>query len=106
MYAMEGSVNLMFEIGPDAIEQRVLGLADSARARLRKLGAVVCDTGSQIVAAKFPGQDPSRLARALKARRVLVAARHGFLRVSPHFYNHGQDLDQLEEALGEVLHES
>jgi cysteine desulfurase/selenocysteine lyase len=103
MYAMEGSVNLMFEIGPDVIEQRVLELADSARIRLRKLGAEACDTGSQIVSAKFPGEDSSRLARDLKSRRVVVAARHGFLRVSPHFYNNHQDLDKLEEALREVL---
>ena len=106
MYAMQASVDLMFEIGPDAIEQRVLELAASARTRLRKLGAEVCDTGSQIVAAKFPAQDPSRLARELKARRVLVAARHGFVRVSPHFYNSDEDLDTFEQAIREVLHES
>jgi selenocysteine lyase/cysteine desulfurase len=31
---------------------------------------------------------------------VLVAARHGNLRVSPHFYNNDQDLERLREALG------
>lgn len=103
MYAMEASVNLMFEIGPDVIEQCVMELAAATRTRLRNLGAEVCDTGSHIVAAKFPGEDSSRLARELKSRRVVVAARHGFLRVSPHFYNNQQDLDQLESALREVL---
>ncbi len=103
LYAMEASVNLMFEIGPEAIERRVLGLAASARARLRRLGAQAAENGSQIVAAKLPGVDPSRLARELKARRVLVAARHGFLRVSPHFYNHEGDLDRLEEELRKLV---
>jgi cysteine desulfurase / selenocysteine lyase len=103
MYAMEASVNLMLELGPDAIEQRVLELAGSARERLKRLGAEAADNGSQIVAAKFPGQDPSRLARELKLRRVLVAARHGFLRVSPHFYNNAEDLDRLEEELRKLL---
>jgi selenocysteine lyase/cysteine desulfurase len=63
----------------------------------------VRDTGSQIVAAKFPGQDPSRLAKELKARRVLVAARHGYLRVSPHFYNNDEDLQRLEAELRKLL---
>jgi cysteine desulfurase/selenocysteine lyase len=103
LYAMEASVNLMLDIGPAAIEQRVLELARGARERLVRLGAVAADNGSQIVAAKFAGQDPSRLARELKARRVLVAARHGYLRVSPHFYNNEEDLDRLEEELVKLL---
>jgi cysteine desulfurase / selenocysteine lyase len=103
LYGMEATIGLMLEIGPEAIEQRVLGLAASARTRLRRLGAEAAENGSQIVAAKFPGADPSRLARELKSRRVLVAARHGFLRVSPHFYNHEGDLDRLEEELRQLL---
>ncbi len=106
--AMAASVEWMLEIGPEAIEQRVLALAASARDRLRGLGAEVLDNRrSQIVAAKFPGdspaQGPSRLARELKARRVLVAARHGFLRVSPHFYNTESDLDRLDAELRELI---
>jgi cysteine desulfurase/selenocysteine lyase len=102
--AMAASVEWMLEIGPEAIEQRVLALAASARQRLRNLGAEVLDNGrSQIVAAKFPKQDPSHLARELKARRVLVAARHGFLRVSPHFYNNESDLDRLDAELRELI---
>jgi cysteine desulfurase / selenocysteine lyase len=103
LYAMEASIDMMLEIGPDAIEQRVLALAASARARLRRLGAETEDNGSQIVAAKLPGVDSSKLARDLKSRRVLVAARHGFLRVSPHFYNNEGDLDRLEEELRRLL---
>ncbi len=93
----------MLEIGPAAIEARVLQLADQARARLRNLGAQVTDTCSQIVTAKFADRDVSALARDLKARRVIVAARHGFLRVSPHFYNNESDLDRLEEELRKLI---
>ncbi len=100
---MEASVNLMFEIGPEVIERRVLELAGAARERLRRLGADAPDTGSQIVAAQFPAHDPSRLAQELKARRVLVAARHGHLRISPHFYNTEEDLDRLDEELRRIL---
>jgi cysteine desulfurase / selenocysteine lyase len=103
LYAMEQSVQMMLEIGPDLIEQRVMQLADSTRDRLRELGADASENGSQIVAARFPGRDPSHLARELKNRNVNVAARHGFLRISPHFYNNYNDLEQLCEAIKPLI---
>lgn len=103
LYAMEQSVNLILEIGPDAIESRVLDLASQTRALLRQQGAMTPDGSSQIVSAQFPGHDVSALARELKARRVLVAARQGYLRVSPHFYNNEDDLARLEEELRRLL---
>jgi selenocysteine lyase/cysteine desulfurase len=55
------------------------------------------------VTARFPSRDASALARALHGRRVLVSARHGALRVSPHFYNNDGDLDRLRQALRALL---
>lgn len=103
LYALEQSVEMMLEIGPDLIEQRVMQIAGSTRERLRDLGAETADNGSQIVAAKFPGIDPSHLAHELKKRNVNVAARHGFLRISPHFYNNDEDLEQLCEAIKPLI---
>lgn len=103
LYAMEASVNWMLEIGPASIEQRVLELAGSARSMLRGLGAAVEDSGSQIVIAGFSGLDASAAARALREQRVVVAARHGRLRISPHFYNNDEDLMRLESALKKLL---
>lgn len=99
LYAMEASIDLMLEIGPEVIEQRALGLAKKTRELVRELGASVADYASPIVAAKFENCDVSALARSLKERRVLVAARRGHLRVSPHFYNNEHDLEVLEDAL-------
>ncbi len=103
LYAMEQSIGLFHEIGPRTVEERVMHLAQSARERLCELGAEAADNGSQIVAAKFPGRDPSHLARELKKRNVNVAARHGFLRISPHFYNNEEDLEQLCVALKPLI---
>jgi selenocysteine lyase/cysteine desulfurase len=103
LYALEASVELMLEIGPETIERRVLELAADAGARLRRLGAEVSEDPSPIVAARFPGRDPSPIAKELERRRVLVAARHGRLRVSPHFYNDESDLDRLESELRSLL---
>jgi selenocysteine lyase/cysteine desulfurase len=103
LYAMEASVNMMLEIGMVAIEERVLTLAASVRNRLRLLGAEAPENGSQIVAARFSSHDSSVLARALRERQVMVAARHGHLRVSPHFYNNEDDLERLAEELARLV---
>ena len=103
LYAMEASIDLVLEIGPELIEQRVLALAAKTRELLRNLGATVEECASSIVAAQFANHDVSALARALKEKRVLVAARRGHLRVSPHFYNNEQDLDTLGRALRGLL---
>ena len=99
LYALEACVDLMLEIGPERVEERVLDLAEKTRSILRGHGAAVEDFASPIVAARFEDRDVSALARALKQERVLVAARRGHLRVSPHFYNHEQDLETLDRAL-------
>jgi selenocysteine lyase/cysteine desulfurase len=105
LYAMEASVNMILSIGPYAIERRVLSLAAELRLHLCQLGAVLdfdgCD--SQIVAARFPGSDVTELARELGRRRILVAARHGRLRVSPHFYNNNEDIERFERELKTLL---
>jgi len=105
LYAMEASVNMILSIGPDAIERRVLSPAAELRLRLCQLGAVLDfdDCDSQIVAARFPGSDVTELARELGRRRILVAARHGRLRVSPHFYNNDEDIERFERELKTLL---
>jgi len=99
IYAMEAAIDLILEIGPDVIEERVLSLAEKTREIVRREGARVDLCGSPIVAARFENRDVSALAKALKEQRVLVAARRGHLRVSPHFYNNEQDLETFAAAL-------
>jgi cysteine desulfurase / selenocysteine lyase len=99
IYAMGAAVDMMLEIGPSAIEERVLALADRTRELLRACGASVRSYRSPIVAARFEGRDVSEMAKSLKEQRILVAARHGNLRVSPHFYNNEEDLGILSNAL-------
>ncbi len=108
LYAMAASLEMMLEIGPAAIERRVLELAECVRGVLRRAGGEVLSDrlphhDSPVVAARFPGRDPGALARQLKARKVLVSARHGNLRISPHFYNDETDLERFATALGELL---
>jgi selenocysteine lyase/cysteine desulfurase len=99
LYAMGESVRMMLEIGPDRIEARVLDLAARAADVLRRAGAGIEHEGGNIVAAGWPDRDASALARRLEDERIIVAARHGKLRVSPHFYNDEADLQALAAAL-------
>jgi len=103
IYALEAALDLILEIGAGVIEQRVLDLAARTREVLCVRGARVDLCGSPVVAARFEGRDVSQLARALTSKRVLVAARRGNLRVSPHFYNDERDLQALADALDELL---
>jgi cysteine desulfurase / selenocysteine lyase len=98
---MEASLGLMLEVGPEAIEERVLGLAT-------KLTEGLVDKGYQVVGSTRPGErsaivsftreglDVDALSRALKQARVDHALIHQRARFSPHFYN---DEDDVEVAL-------
>lgn len=103
LYAMHAAVEMMLEIGPEAIERRVLSLADVLRLRLRELGAEVADGATPIIAARFEGVDVSAIARQLKEKHIVVSARHGFLRVSPHLYNNEEDIDRFASALHDLI---
>lgn len=99
LYAMEASLDLILSLGEDAIEARVLELAAGAAGRMRNRGAEVAEALTPIVAARFHDRDVSRLAVSLQEQGILVAARHGRLRISPHFYNNEGDLDALARAI-------
>jgi selenocysteine lyase/cysteine desulfurase len=99
LYAMNASLDMMLEIGASVIEARVLHLAGQVRAMLRGLGASVNDDASQIVTACMPGLEPGELVPRLREEHILVSARHGRLRVSPHFYNDEGDVEKLRLAL-------
>jgi selenocysteine lyase/cysteine desulfurase len=96
---MAESVRLLLEIGPDRIEQRVLHLAAEIAAILSGKGAEILHERSNIVAARWPDRDASALARQLAGHNIVVAARHGNLRISPHFYNDESDLAALASLI-------
>ena len=103
-FGLEASVDLILECGPDAIERRVLGLADRCLEILRAHGGenpAISPCDSPIVSASFPRRDPARLREQLEASKVAVSVRKGSLRVSTHFFNNEADLARLSEALSE-----
>jgi cysteine desulfurase/selenocysteine lyase len=99
IYGAGESIRMILELGPERIERRVLELAGLAADMLRQSGASVLHGNTHIVAAHWPDRDASALAKTLQEQRIVVAARHGNLRVSPHFYNSEADLERLRIAL-------
>lgn len=107
LYGMQASVEMILEIGPELIERRVKQLAGYAREALRGLGArLPFDEqpyfDSPIIAARFEHGDASTMARELKTGGVQISARHGFLRISTHFYNNEEDVDKLIAGLKKI----
>jgi cysteine desulfurase / selenocysteine lyase len=93
LYGLESSVDLMLELTPEAIERRVLALANETR-RLFPTALPYEDTPITSVAV----EGAEELAKRLAGQRILVSARQGRLRVSTHFYNNEEDLEMLARA--------
>ena len=100
LYGMSESIAMVLELGMEVIEARVLHLAAAVTEVLRERGGVICHAATPIVAAHFEDRDPGAMAASLREKGILVAARHGNLRVSPHFYNNEEDLERLRAGLG------
>lgn len=108
-------------LGLSDIAQRSLGLATTTRQRLAAMdGARILDQGPHlgaIVTVTFPHVDPHLLLETLRQRRINTSltfrnyATIDFaekdvewaLRVSPHYFNTSEEVDELVGALEEIL---
>lgn len=102
--ALGASTALLETIGFDAVEQRVLALADYARARLRERGCHVVSPNdaahrSGIVAFRHRTVPNEMVLAALAEQRIVAAVRAGNLRFAPHAYNSEEDIDAAIAAL-------
>ena len=106
LFALEAVMDLFSSIGADEIFDRVGRITASTQEVLRRAGGVPnCDRcehfDSPVVAAAFDDVDVSEMSGALRQQQIAVSARHGRLRVSPHFFNNDADLSALEQGIAE-----
>lgn len=106
MYGLGASVGLFLEVGPRAINDRVLELSGAVAERIEEKGYHVVSSRrpgevSGIVSAIHPRRDPNDIAAALAEARVASAVREGRLRISSHFFNNEEDVERLVAALPE-----
>jgi cysteine desulfurase / selenocysteine lyase len=104
--ALGTSVELLLQIGIEAISQRVLELTDHLCRRVEESGIakVYSSRGpgeaSSIVSLAIPdAQQLPALVAACRANGIVINQRSGRLRVSPHFYNNVEELDKLVMCL-------
>jgi cysteine desulfurase/selenocysteine lyase len=93
------SVALMETVGFDAIEGRVLQLADYTRVRLAERDCYVVPSPSQaarsgIVAFRHPSLSNNDVLAKLGENSITVAVRCGNVRIAPHAYNTEADIDK------------
>jgi selenocysteine lyase/cysteine desulfurase len=108
--ALGASLELLLEIGVDALSRRILELTDRFCAEVERTGWTVytprCEAErSGIVsliapAGRAAGFIPA-VVRQLRGQGVVVNHRAGRLRVSPHAYNTFDEVDRLVQLLGE-----
>jgi cysteine desulfurase / selenocysteine lyase len=104
IHALGASLELLAEIGPAAVSERILERAEAVRELARRAGWQVVGSSrtedlSAIVAIEREGVDPAAFVRRARERGIVVANRRGRVRISPHLYNDDDDLGRLAAAL-------
>ena len=104
---LAASLDLLLEVGPDEVFERVVSHTRSITQTLVKAGWHVGSPGSGhpiagIVAARHPFLPADEIARRLRERQIEVTARQGWVRFSPHFYATAGELDALAVILGKL----
>ena len=101
---MGAALDLLHSVGAARIERRIRALTDRLCRGVARLGAEVLSSRrrgewSGIVTFRLPGADQERVAQELLRQGIVLAAREGWLRASPHFYNTREEVDRLLDAL-------
>jgi cysteine desulfurase/selenocysteine lyase len=96
IFGLGATLALLLEVGIEQIEQRVLDLGDLVLREAEKRGyraltpSARHERGGNIT---FSGNfDPARMRDALREKKIMVNARGGGIRVSPHFYNTEEEI--------------
>jgi len=106
IHTLGASLELFLELGPAAVEERVLALADQAAQGLAERGFAVVSSRrpgetSGIVTAVHPRRPAEELVAHLLERGIVVSARVGRLRLSPHVYNTAEEIGRLLDELAQ-----
>ena len=104
--AFGAALELLLEVGPDVIEQRVLDLAARLGEGLAGCGCEIVEPwprtraeSSGIVSFRKPGVKPQAVLRDLSAAHVIARIHRDFVRLSPHFYNTDEEVDRVLDVL-------
>jgi selenocysteine lyase/cysteine desulfurase len=102
------SLELLAHYTAEQIAAQILTITDDACERLARCGARVAShrepgRASGIVAFEFADRNSLAIKKELLNHHVALGCRAGRLRISPHVYTNGEDLDRLIAALKAVV---
>ncbi len=103
-FGLRAAIEFLLDIGIDqiAVEVQLLGdrIANGVKEKgYEVLGKRTRANGSGIVSFRRTDIDSRVIVGVLKQEGIIAAARQGWVRVSPHFYNSPEDVKRLIEAL-------
>jgi selenocysteine lyase/cysteine desulfurase len=99
-FALRASMEFLLEIGIERIAAEVRALGDRiaegvTRRGYELLGKRTPESGAGIVSFRRNGVDAAAIVARLRERRIVTAARAGWVRTSPHFYISPEEIDQM-----------
>jgi selenocysteine lyase/cysteine desulfurase len=101
---LESTLEMLSDIGLDAVQDRILELTDLLAARLEERGYEVRSPmkrseRSGILSFSHEEYSGEEIYHLLFDANVVCALRDGAVRISPHFYNNTKDIDNFIKAL-------
>jgi cysteine desulfurase/selenocysteine lyase len=104
--AFGAALELLLEIGAEAIEARVLGLAARLAEGLARNNCEIVEPwprskaeSSGIVSFRKVGVSAAAVLRDFTAAHVIARTHQDFVRLSPHFYNTEEEVDRVLEVM-------
>ncbi len=98
------SLQTLLDVGIENISQALHDVMKKATEELQRIGAVIHSSQhdqhwSGILSFDLPGKDAIAIKQQAKTHHVILNARNGHARISPHAYTSEQDILQLAESL-------
>jgi len=100
--ALGAALDLLLEVGPKAIEQRILEITEKLAEGLRSRGATIVSpwgSGERSGILNFRLGDTKALHTSLTRSGIVSRMRMEGVRLAPHFYNDETDVDRVLDAV-------
>lgn len=102
--ALGASLERFMEIGMEKVEARISELTGTLARSLIERGYTIKspfgdEERSGILSFTHPRHDPAGIYEKLISNNIIVSLREGAVRVSPHFYNSGEEINRVIEIL-------
>ncbi len=103
-YGLRAAIDFLLDVGIEKIGPVVQGLGDRIAEGVRRkgyevLGARTPANGAGVVSFRKEGVDSAAVCAKLRENAIIAAARAGWVRASPHFYNEPNEVEKMIELL-------